>query len=168
MEIRSSERVQLIYGHIGWSWERVVGLAQSDCCSYKREKSRTSLVVQWLRVRLPIQGTWVQSWFRKIPTCHGAAEPVCHNYRSTTSKAAATRSLSTIARESLCAATKAQRSQKSRMHCFLKGEIETQTHTRHVCEGGRHVKSLADTFYEPRNTTASKPLEVRGTRNSNF
>ena len=71
LEIRSSEWVQLIYGHTGWSWEGVVELAQSDCYSYKREKFRTSLVVQWLRVRLPIQGTWVQSWSRKIPHAMG-------------------------------------------------------------------------------------------------
>ena len=29
--------------------------------------SRTSLVVQWMRIHLPMQGTWVQSLVQKIP-----------------------------------------------------------------------------------------------------
>ena len=35
-----------------------------------------SLVAQWLRIRLPMQGTRVQ----EDPTCHGATKPVHHNY----------------------------------------------------------------------------------------
>ena len=40
----------------------------------------TSLVAQWLRIHLPMQGTWVQSLVREDPTCHGAAKPVHGNY----------------------------------------------------------------------------------------
>ena len=40
----------------------------------------TSLVAQWLRIRLPMQGIWVQALVREDPTCHGATKPVCHNY----------------------------------------------------------------------------------------
>ena len=40
----------------------------------------TPLVVQLLRIRLPRQGTQVQSLVQEDPTCHGAAKPVCHNY----------------------------------------------------------------------------------------
>ena len=40
----------------------------------------TSLVAQWLRIRLPTQGTWVRSLVREDPTRHGATKPVCHNY----------------------------------------------------------------------------------------
>ena len=40
----------------------------------------TSLVAQWLRICLPIQGTWVQSLVREDPTCRGATKPVSHNY----------------------------------------------------------------------------------------
>ncbi|KAJ8791722.1 hypothetical protein J1605_020444 [Eschrichtius robustus] len=40
----------------------------------------TSLVAQWLRIRLSMQGTWVQSLTREDPTCHGATKPVHHNY----------------------------------------------------------------------------------------
>ena len=36
----------------------------------------TSLVVQWLRIRLPMQGTQVQALVREDPTCHGATKPV--------------------------------------------------------------------------------------------
>ena len=39
----------------------------------------TCLLVQWLRSRLPMQGTWVRSWVRKDPTCCGATEPMHHN-----------------------------------------------------------------------------------------
>ena len=39
-----------------------------------------SLVVQWLRIHLPMQGTWVQALAREDPTCCGATEPVSHSY----------------------------------------------------------------------------------------
>ena len=39
-----------------------------------------SLVAQWLRVCLPVQGTRVRALVWEDPTCHGAAEPVSHNY----------------------------------------------------------------------------------------
>ena len=40
----------------------------------------TSLVAQWLRIRLPVQGTRVRSLVREGPTCRGATKPVYHNY----------------------------------------------------------------------------------------
>ena len=40
----------------------------------------TPLVVQWLRVHLPMQETWVQSLVWEDPSCCGAAEPVSSNY----------------------------------------------------------------------------------------
>ena len=40
----------------------------------------TSLVVQWLRIRLPTQGTRVRALVREDPTCCGATKPVRHNY----------------------------------------------------------------------------------------
>ena len=42
--------------------------------------SQPFLVVQWLRIHLPMQGTQVLALVREDPTCHGAAKPVCHNY----------------------------------------------------------------------------------------
>ena len=41
---------------------------------------RASLVVQWLRIHLPTQGTRVWALIREDPTCHGATKPVRHNY----------------------------------------------------------------------------------------
>ena len=40
----------------------------------------TSLVVQWLRIHLPMQGTGVRALVWKDPTCHRATKPVRHNY----------------------------------------------------------------------------------------
>ena len=39
----------------------------------------TSLVVQWIRIHLTMQGTWVQSLVWKDTTCQGAVKPACHN-----------------------------------------------------------------------------------------
>ena len=39
-----------------------------------------SLVAQWLRIRLTMQGTRVWALVREEPTCHEATKPVCHNY----------------------------------------------------------------------------------------
>ena len=41
---------------------------------------RTSLVAQWLRIHLPMQGTRVRALVREDPTCRGAAKPTRHNY----------------------------------------------------------------------------------------
>ena len=40
----------------------------------------TSLVVQWLRICLPMQGTWVWALLQEDPTCHGATKLMHHNY----------------------------------------------------------------------------------------
>ena len=40
----------------------------------------TSLVVQWLRICLPMQGTRVQALVQEDLTCCGATKPVRHNY----------------------------------------------------------------------------------------
>ena len=45
-----------------------------------RSKSRAFLVAQWLRIRLPMQGTQVQALVREDPTCRGATKPMNHNY----------------------------------------------------------------------------------------
>ena len=39
-----------------------------------------SLVAQWLKIRLPMQGTRVRALVREDPTCCGATKPVRHNY----------------------------------------------------------------------------------------
>ena len=40
----------------------------------------TSLVAQWLRIRLLRQGTRVWALVWEDPTCCGATKPMCHNY----------------------------------------------------------------------------------------
>ena len=40
----------------------------------------TSLVAQWIRICLPMQGTWVRTLVWEDPTCRGATRPVRHNY----------------------------------------------------------------------------------------
>ena len=42
--------------------------------------SGASLVAQWLRVCLPMQGTRVRALVREDPTRRGATKPVRHNY----------------------------------------------------------------------------------------
>ena len=42
--------------------------------------SGTSLVAQWLRIRLPVQGTQVRALVWEDPTCRGATKPMRHNY----------------------------------------------------------------------------------------
>ena len=46
----------------------------------KKSKAGASLVVQWLRTRLSMQGTQVRALVWEDPTCHGATKPVRHNY----------------------------------------------------------------------------------------
>ena len=49
----------------------------------------TSLVAQWLRVCMPIQGTRIRALVWVDPTCHGATGPVSHNYWTRTPRAGA-------------------------------------------------------------------------------
>ena len=65
-----------------------------------------SLVVQWLRICLSMQGTLVWSLLKENSTCLGATKPMCHNYRAhtleptlCTREVAAMRSLCTETRE---------------------------------------------------------------------
>ena len=59
-------------------------LLQDSCFPYttdnKKQSRWTSRVVQWLRIRLPMQGTQVRSLVWEDPTCRGATKPVHRNY----------------------------------------------------------------------------------------
>ena len=48
--------------------------------SMQEQMGRASLVAQWLRICLPMQGTRVRALVWEDPTCHGATGPVSHNY----------------------------------------------------------------------------------------
>jgi len=43
-------------------------------------------VVQWLRICLPNQGTWVQSLVWEDFTCPGATEPMLYSLRATSTE----------------------------------------------------------------------------------
>ena len=45
-----------------------------------KQLERASLVAQWLRVCLPMQGTRVRALVWEDPTCRRATGPVSHNY----------------------------------------------------------------------------------------
>ena len=45
-----------------------------------RIKLRAFLVAQWLRIRLPMQGTRVRALAWEDPTCRGATKPMRHDY----------------------------------------------------------------------------------------
>ena len=47
---------------------------------YLKGKKRASLVAQWLRICLPMQGTRVQALVWEDPTCRRATRPMSHNY----------------------------------------------------------------------------------------
>ena len=47
---------------------------------FKKRQVGASLVAQWLRIPLSMQGTRVRALVREDPTCRGATKPVHHNY----------------------------------------------------------------------------------------
>ena len=67
---------------------RVTGWYQNTSVALEAA-ARASLVVQWLGVCLPMQGTRVRALVWEGPTCHGATKPVSHNYWACASGACA-------------------------------------------------------------------------------
>ena len=55
----------------------------------KKGEIGASLVAQWLRICLPMQGTRVRALVWEEPTRHGATRPVSHNYWACASGACA-------------------------------------------------------------------------------
>ena len=82
------------YGHQGgkvvagggggvMNWEIGIDIYTLICIKWITNKNllfRASLVAQWLRVCLLMQGTRVRALVWEDPTCRGAAGPVSHNY----------------------------------------------------------------------------------------
>ena len=66
---RSQTRGQLIARRFGGAGLRGWG----ECGKKAKQMPAASLVVQWLRIRLPMQGTQVRALVWEDPTCHGAA-----------------------------------------------------------------------------------------------
>ena len=75
------------------SYKRVTSTGFSELLLYllflKNNQPRASLVAQWLRVCLLVQGTLVRALVWEDPTCHGATRPVSHNYWACASGACA-------------------------------------------------------------------------------
>ena len=64
-------------------WAAIYGVVQSRTRLKRLSSSKgfeTSVVVQWLRICLPRQGTEVQSLVWQYPMCQGAAKPMQHGY----------------------------------------------------------------------------------------
>ena len=54
--------------------------SQDETLIVIRTDGRASLVAQWLRICLPMQGTRVRALVWEDPTCRGATRPMSHNY----------------------------------------------------------------------------------------
>ena len=52
----------------------------SSHSSVKNYWRGAALLAQWLKIRLPMQGTGVRALVWEDPTCHGATKHVRHNY----------------------------------------------------------------------------------------
>ena len=71
-------------------WHTIYSWSEGDINSWvdpKYQKQATLAVgqqdfpvVQWLRICLPGQETWVSSLVWEDPTCRGATKSMCHNY----------------------------------------------------------------------------------------
>ena len=61
--------------HVDISWDLSILLM-----TIHKTISRASLVAQWLRIRLPMQGTRVRGLVWEDPTCCGTTNPLHHNY----------------------------------------------------------------------------------------
>ena len=57
----------------------ILGKMLLSCLTGERSRG-TSLIVQWIRTRLPMQRRWVRSLVREDPMCPQATKPVCHHY----------------------------------------------------------------------------------------
>ena len=75
LEVKSRERLQVL----------VMTDLRYDCSRRLRwdEEQKhwegASLVAQWLRICLPVQGTRVRALVWEDPTCRGATRPMSHN-----------------------------------------------------------------------------------------
>ena len=64
--------IRIMAAFVGTQWNLL------ECSKYCLDWA--SLVAQWLRICLPMQGTRVRALVWEDPTCRGAIRPVSHNY----------------------------------------------------------------------------------------
>ena len=84
-------KIFYLYTH---TWEKFLLETTSGCLFVRKlepfnKTSRASLVAQWLRICLPLQGTRVRALVWEDPTCRGATRSVSHNYWACASGACA-------------------------------------------------------------------------------
>ena len=63
-----------------WAYEKMLNITNLRELQIKTTMKGPSLVAQWLRIRLSMQGTRVRALVWEDPTCHGATKPVRYNY----------------------------------------------------------------------------------------
>ena len=63
-----------------WDWHVYNDVYKIDDWLKKKSLLGTFLVVQWLGICLPMQGTQIRALVGEDPTCRGASKPVRHNY----------------------------------------------------------------------------------------
>ena len=80
LEITSSKQALTVFWRILYCWA-VIELMTLRCLKILcfKKSDRASLVAQWLRICLPMQGTRVRALVWEDPACRGAAGPVSHN-----------------------------------------------------------------------------------------
>ena len=74
---KCGEKGALLY--CWWECKLVRPLWKAVWRFLKKLKIGASLVTQWLRVYLPMQGTRVRALVWEDPTCRGATRPMSHN-----------------------------------------------------------------------------------------
>ena len=72
--------IPLSYPPSSSTQEMVPLSSQVQIRSSQKQRCWASLVVQWLRICLPVQGTQVRALIQEDPTGRGATKPVHHNY----------------------------------------------------------------------------------------
>ncbi|KAJ8789429.1 hypothetical protein J1605_021956 [Eschrichtius robustus] len=61
-------------------WEDATCHRATRPAKFKNKNKGISLVVQWLRIRLPMQETRVRALAQEDSICRGTTKPICHNY----------------------------------------------------------------------------------------
>ena len=84
-ELRSCKLLRVVKTNKKQNKNKNHNKTNCDSYIYKRNTHQivylgTSLVVQWLRVCLPMKETRVRVLIWEDPTCRGATKPVRHNY----------------------------------------------------------------------------------------
>ena len=64
----------------GMGWESGISRCKLLYMEWINNKVWASLVAQWLRILLPMQGTRVRALVQEDPTCRGATKPMRHDY----------------------------------------------------------------------------------------